>query len=716
MERSSPTVVLNQENHSNWREVIREYFLESFDNYEQLFTALNAEEAWVLRSEPLRHPLIFYYGHTAAFYINKFVTAGIIDPRNRVDPHIESLVAVGVDEMSWDTLLPDSFHWPKSSIVREYRSKVKQLTLNLINTLEIPSTLNPKSPWWIILMGIEHERIHLETSAVILRRMPIQFVDEPTIERFLQLNPNSTYWLDGMQKIAPSFQINSEFDYSNTVDLSQDNLGKGLTKVNTRNITMGRGSWSTASADGIYGWDNEFGTDTFTVPTFAARNNLVTNYEFYQFWKAGGYSEKRFWTKQGWKWATTTKFKRPLFWSDDASSFRTLFKEIPMPWSYPVETNNYEAQAFANWVTEKSLNSTGNPNYSWRLPSEHEYTAFRLQILPNSILRDQNANTGLRYGTPTSVSETDELSDVVGNVWQWGSTCIYPFYGFETHPAYNDFTVPTYDGRHSMILGGSFISCGNMETLYARYAFRKHFYQFAGLRLIYAPKISSKVEKMVSGRLLYEAETNTALSTEFHYGPESPLAPDNARKNFPVRAVATVVETYRSFSQKEPMKIADIGCGAGRASFELAKTFQNSSVLGIDFVTTYIRVAHRLQQSGSLTYTIPLQGAIPQYRTVSAADLNITSDVNSRVKFIQADAHNLPDSIDYKFDLVFASNLITHLYDPPLFFNNLFSRMNDDALLVLISPYNWSEEITPKEKWIGGRQIDAEFVSTERAL
>jgi len=27
---------------------------------------------------------------------------------------------------------------------------------------------------WIILMGIEHERIHLETSAVIIRRMAVE--------------------------------------------------------------------------------------------------------------------------------------------------------------------------------------------------------------------------------------------------------------------------------------------------------------------------------------------------------------------------------------------------------------------------------------------------------------------------------------------------------------------------------------------------------------
>ena len=31
---------------------------------------------------------------------------------------------------------------------------------------------------WVILLAIEHERIHLETSAVIIRRLPVNMVRE----------------------------------------------------------------------------------------------------------------------------------------------------------------------------------------------------------------------------------------------------------------------------------------------------------------------------------------------------------------------------------------------------------------------------------------------------------------------------------------------------------------------------------------------------------
>jgi hypothetical protein len=37
---------------------------------------------------------------------------------------------------------------------------------------------------WVLLMGIEHERIHLETSAVIMRRVPIEYIKP--VEAFVE--------------------------------------------------------------------------------------------------------------------------------------------------------------------------------------------------------------------------------------------------------------------------------------------------------------------------------------------------------------------------------------------------------------------------------------------------------------------------------------------------------------------------------------------------
>ena len=64
-----------------------------------------------------------------------------------------------------------------------------------------------------------------------------------------------------------------------------------------------------------------------------------------------------------------------------------------------------------------------------------------------------------------------------------------PFDKFKVHPFYDDFTMPTFDGRHNIFKGGSWISCGNESRRSARYAFRKHFFQHAGFRYVIAEEL-----------------------------------------------------------------------------------------------------------------------------------------------------------------------------------------------------------------------------------
>ena len=100
--RNTKTTIINQGDSIAKREEIRQYFHATYRLDEQLYDTLASETAFYLRPEPLRHPLIFYLGHTAASYINKLIVAKITT--RRINPHFESMFAVGVDEMSWDDL------------------------------------------------------------------------------------------------------------------------------------------------------------------------------------------------------------------------------------------------------------------------------------------------------------------------------------------------------------------------------------------------------------------------------------------------------------------------------------------------------------------------------------------------------------------------------------------------------------------------------------
>jgi len=57
---------------------LTEYFIKTYELYEKLFTVIKCEYSYYTTPEPLRHPLIFYYGHTACFFITKMIDKGII--------------------------------------------------------------------------------------------------------------------------------------------------------------------------------------------------------------------------------------------------------------------------------------------------------------------------------------------------------------------------------------------------------------------------------------------------------------------------------------------------------------------------------------------------------------------------------------------------------------------------------------------------------------
>ena len=118
------TPILNEGKPEEKRKEILDYFHKTFDLDEQLFEAFADQSAMFRKADPLRHPLIFYYGHTATFYINKLIISKILT--DRIDPRFESMFAIGVDEMSWDDLNTSHYNWPSVAEVKDYRNKVRQ--------------------------------------------------------------------------------------------------------------------------------------------------------------------------------------------------------------------------------------------------------------------------------------------------------------------------------------------------------------------------------------------------------------------------------------------------------------------------------------------------------------------------------------------------------------------------------------------------------------
>lgn len=606
---------------------IKKQFLQTYELDEKLFDLLKDKEFLYQQPNKLRHPLIFYYGHTATFFINKLVLANILE--NRLNKDFESIFAIGVDEMSWDDLNSSNYKWPTFEEIKEYRNKVKEIVLDLIENMQFLLPINWDCPMWIILMGIEHENIHIETSSVLLRELDIKYLIEDEIFEY-------------------SNEALNEYPKNELLDVK----GADVILQKDRNNPI------------FYGWDNEFSNHKAFIKDFQASKYLVSNGEFLEFVKEGGYNKPEFFSTEGKNWLSYTNAKYPTFWikKDEKYFLREINRVVPLPLNYPVDVNFYEAEAFCKYKSEKL-------GFEVRLPSEDEY--YRLYDFVDA--QNKEANIGLKQFNQSRVDKYkfDDFYDVAGNVWKWSLTPIYPFDGFVTHQIYDDFTTPTFDDRHALIKGGSFISLGNETLRSARYAFRKHFFQHAGFRYV---KSSNEYKTQLNNNF-YESDESISSYCDLYYGKD--------------KLYTNYVDLLRPYLKDlKNSKALDLGCCVGRTSFELAKIYDE--VLGIDFSANYINIGVKLKLYDFVNYKIKKEDKTFEERAISLKDFDLEK-VKDKVSFMQGDACNLKE-IYKDFDLIFYSSLIDKLYYPKKFLEDVSRRINKNGFFVFLSSHDWFNE------------------------
>ncbi len=443
------------------KQQVLDYFDNSWTLTELLFQSLRAD--FVFTTPPyhgLRHPLIFYYGHPAVLYLNKLRVAGLI--QTSIDPYLEKVLETGVDEMSWDDMSKNEMTWPSVESVHEFRKKSYQIIRNFIlQSPEIGRPANPDSPLWSLFMGFEHEKIHFETSSVLIRELPLEWLEKPR------------HWPNHNSTLKNQEQTLNRVKQTAWLKISPQTV-----------------SWGKPRNAPSYGWDNEYGSRTINLKASEVSPFLITHAEYYEFVKSGSYIKDEFWSAEGLSWRKFRNSKRPAFWTAIGPEglhdykLRTLFDLIPMPWDWPVEVNFHEAQAYCKWKQQYDKS-----NLVYRLITEPEHVALRDKG-EDPILKSgyqERFNFNFSSGSPQPVDQkapsTSGAFDLFGNVWQWALDQFNPLEGFEVHPYYDDFSTPCFDGKHQMILGGSFISCGHEASQYARFHFRPHFFQHAGFRI-----------------------------------------------------------------------------------------------------------------------------------------------------------------------------------------------------------------------------------------
>lgn len=424
--------------HNCDRKILNNYFENSWELEEILMKSLVEKETFYINPDPLRNRLIFYLGHSAVFYINKLIRVGLLN--KPINPEYETLFEIGIDPQTSAELEAEikDISWPEVEDVWQYRDKAKEEIAAVIDQTPINLPIHQNHPLWALMMGIEHSRIHFETSSMLIRQLTLDQVERPE------------YW-------------QYAYSHGKIPNNKMIRIAGGVAKLG-----------KPEDAD-TYGWDNEYGDAKVLVEPFLASKYLISNGEFLEFVEDNGYDNRDFWDGESWEWNREGNIQHPKFWipSNSTYKYRAMFDEINLPLDWPVEVNHHEAMAYCRWKGKDI-----------RLMTEAEWN-----LATADCEKQTDYNLNLKYGSPSPVGMLENapsssgLYDLRGNVWELIADNFNPLPGFKPHLLYEDYSAPFFDAQHNIILGGAWSSTGTYASSSCRNWFRRSFYQHAGFRI-----------------------------------------------------------------------------------------------------------------------------------------------------------------------------------------------------------------------------------------
>lgn len=223
-----------------------------------------------------------------------------------------------------------------------------------------------------------------------------------------------------------------------------------------------------ALAENGFCFDNETPRHHVWLDAFELANRPVTNDEYRQFIRDGGYDEPRIWLSDGWATAQGESWRRPLYWSEGLDTEFTLRGRRELDPAAPVcHLSYYEADAFARWAGA-------------RLPTEAEWELAAKDRPASGHFADADA----LHPRPNLDGDNDAPAQLFGDVWEWTASSYSAYPGFR--PAAG--ALGEYNGKfmcNQLVLrGGSCVTpAGHVRASYRNFFHPHARWQFSGLRL-----------------------------------------------------------------------------------------------------------------------------------------------------------------------------------------------------------------------------------------
>ena len=222
-----------------------------------------------------------------------------------------------------------------------------------------------------------------------------------------------------------------------------ENIEMALTNTDGGWVDIKEGVYEVGYNGSDFHFDNELGRHKVYIQNFSISTALVSNAEYLEFIKAGGYQDFNLWHAEAWDWVKTNSVTAPMYWYEvedewqrySLSGFEKLDPDAPVS-----HVSFFEAAAFAQWK-------------GMRLPTEFEWEV---------------ASVSLKWG----------------KLWEWTESAYLPYPGFSKAAG----ALGEYNGKfmiNQMVLRGASVAT---PARHSRNTYRNFFqpnlrWMFSGIRL-----------------------------------------------------------------------------------------------------------------------------------------------------------------------------------------------------------------------------------------
>jgi ergothioneine biosynthesis protein EgtB len=382
---------------------------------------LLSPEAYYSRPIALRHPIVFYEGHLAAFAVNTIVKKALGRPG--IDERLETLFARGIDPEDERAAAERTIaRWPERAAVQAFANAADALVIDVL----INADLSGRSPTGVspveaVFTVLEHEAMHQETLLYIWQRL--------------------------------------RYEHKRRPDAGRPIVSDARPEQRRVRVPAGRATLGADRGAIAFGWDNEFPALAVDVPAFEIDAHDVTNGAYLEFVEAGGYATPEYWSAEAFAWLRAEGHRWPLFWEREGDRWfwRGMFERVPLPLAWPVYVSHAEAAAFARWRGSRLPGEAEFHRAAYGTPDGHE----RAQPWGEEPADPARGNFDFVHWDPVPAGSFPAgrsawgIEDLVGNGWEWTATVFDGFPGFRPMPSYPEYSADFFDGQHFVMKGAS---------------------------------------------------------------------------------------------------------------------------------------------------------------------------------------------------------------------------------------------------------------------